>query len=136
MLLVSLLDRLEGSDKDFKKPSTVLEGLWMTVNSKFGFSWHQPYFSNPFFIINSHVIKVISFSYNPLYFYYIKLLHIDIHFSYYVVPFIILCTSKKSILMTSQIFHYTYYFFKLNSLDIMAISYMYYVSPFIILPCT
>ena len=44
--------------------------------------------------------------------------------------------SKNSILVTSQLFHYTYYFFKLNSLDIMAISYMYYVSPFIILPCT
>ena len=91
----------------------------MTVNSKFGFSWHQPYFSNPFFIINSHVIKAISFTYNPLYFYYISC-DIGIHFSYYVAPFIILCTSKNSILVTSQLFHNTYYFFELNSLDIMA----------------
>ena len=75
----------------------------MTLNSKFEFSWHQSYFSKSFFTINSHVIKTISFTYNPLYFYYISC-DIGKHFSYYVVPFIILCASKNSILLTSWLF--------------------------------
>ena len=47
--------------------------------------------------------QTISFTYNPLYFYYISC-DIGKHFSYYVVPFIILCASKNSILLTSWLF--------------------------------
>ena len=83
-----------------------------SVNSKFGFSWHQPYFSKPFFTINSHVIKAISFADNPLYFYYIVPFQVVYMINGLWCTFLILCFP----------FSHTNYFQKLNSRDITAIS--------------